>query len=38
MMAFSMPFMAVLSNGCTVSRRGSGAAMLAICLSGVDVP
>ena len=38
MIAFSMLFMAVLSNGCTVSRRASGAAMFAICLSGVDVP
>ena len=38
MMAFSTLRMAVLSKGCTVISRGSGTAMLAICLSGVDVP
>jgi len=38
MMARSMLFMVVLSNGCTVSSRASGAAMFAICLSGVRVP
>ena len=38
MMAFSMLFMAVMSNGWMVSSRDSGVAMLAICLSGVDVP
>ena len=38
MIAFSMLFMAVLSNGWMVSRRDSGVAMFAICLSGVEVP
>jgi hypothetical protein len=38
MMAFSMLFMAVLSYGWTVSIRGSGAATLASCFSGVEVP
>ena len=38
MIAFSMLFIAVLSNGWMVSRRDSGVAMFAICLSGVEVP
>ena len=38
MMAFSTAFMADLSYGVTVIRRGSGAEIVAICLSGVTVP
>ncbi len=38
MMAFSTAFIDDLSYGVIVIRRGSGAATVAICLSGVETP
>ena len=38
MIAFSTAVMMLRSYGCTVSRRGSGALMVASWLSGVRVP
>jgi hypothetical protein len=37
-MAFSMAWASDLSNGWTVSRRGSGAATIATWLSGMVLP
>ena len=38
MMAFSTAFIDDLSYGVIVISRGSGAATVAICLSGVETP
>ena len=36
--AFSIAFIELLSYGCTVSSRASGAEIVASCLSGVGAP